>query len=58
MIEISKEVILLADSSKFSKRSFAFICSLKEIDKVVTDIGIKTDDKKRLLDAEIDLIIV
>ena len=58
MIEISKEVILLADSSKFAKRSFAFICSLKEIDKVITDSGIKADDKKRLQDADIDVIIV
>jgi DeoR family transcriptional regulator, aga operon transcriptional repressor len=58
MIEISKEVILLADSSKFSKRSFAFICPLSEIDKVITDNGIKADDKKRLLDANIEVIIV
>ena len=58
MIEISKEVILLADSSKFAKRSFAFICSLKEIDKVITDSGIKADDKKRLQYADIDVIIV
>jgi DeoR family transcriptional regulator of aga operon len=58
MIEISKEVILLADSSKFGKRSFAFICSLQEVDKVITDSGIKADDKKRLLDADIELIIV
>jgi DeoR family transcriptional regulator of aga operon len=58
MIEISKEVILLADSSKFSKRSFAFICSLKEVDKVITDKGIKADDKKRLRDADIEVIIV
>jgi DeoR family transcriptional regulator of aga operon len=58
MIEISKEVILLADSSKFNKRSFAFICSIDEIDKVITDSGIKADDKKRLLDAGIDVIVV
>jgi DeoR family transcriptional regulator of aga operon len=58
MIEISKEVILLADSSKFSKRSFAFICSINEIDKVITDSGIKPDDKKRLQDAGVEVIVV
>lgn len=58
MIEISKEVILLADSSKFSKRSFAFICSIDEIDKVITDSAIKPDDRKRLQDAGVEVIIV
>jgi DeoR family transcriptional regulator, aga operon transcriptional repressor len=58
MIEISKEVILLADSSKFSKRSFAFICAVNEIDKVITDDDISDDDKKRLQDAGVDVIIV
>ncbi|MBY0432609.1 MAG: DeoR/GlpR family DNA-binding transcription regulator [Cyclobacteriaceae bacterium] len=58
MIEISREVILLADSSKFSKRSFAFICDVKEIDKVITDSDIKEDDKKRLEDAGVEVIVV
>jgi DeoR family transcriptional regulator, aga operon transcriptional repressor len=58
MIEVSKEVILLADSSKFSKRSFAFFCPVTEFDRVITDSGIKPDDKKRLLDAGVDVIIV
>ena len=57
MIEISKEVILLADSSKFSKRSFAFICSIRQIDKVITDSGIPEDDLKRLQDAGVEVII-
>jgi DeoR family transcriptional regulator of aga operon len=58
MIEISKEVILLADSSKFTRRSFAFICSIDQINKVITDNGIKPDDKKRLEDAGVQVIIV
>ncbi|AHM62260.1 putative aga operon transcriptional repressor of sugar metabolism [Flammeovirgaceae bacterium 311] len=57
MIEISREVILLADSSKFSKRSFAFICSINQIDKVITDNGIPEDDLKRLQDAGVEVII-
>jgi DeoR family transcriptional regulator of aga operon len=58
MIEISKEVILLADSSKFTRRSFAFICAIDQINKVITDNGIKPDDKKRLEDAGVDVVIV
>ncbi|WP_224994362.1 transcriptional repressor AgaR [Cesiribacter sp. SM1] len=57
MIEISREVILLADSSKFGKRSFAFICSINQIDKVITDNGIPEDDLKRLQDAGVEVII-
>jgi DeoR family transcriptional regulator of aga operon len=57
MIEISREVILLADSSKFKKRSFAFICPLNRIHKVITDEKISDDDRKRLLDAGIELLI-
>lgn len=58
MIEISKEVILLADSSKFKRRSFAFICSLEQIDKVITDVNLPVDDKKRLEDAGIEILMV
>ncbi len=58
MIEISKEVILLTDSTKFGKRSFAFICDVQAIDKVITDEGIREDDMKRLQDAGIEVIIV
>jgi DeoR family transcriptional regulator of aga operon len=58
MIEVSKEVILLVDSSKFKRRSFAFICSINDIDKVITDDKISDDDKKRLLDAGVEVIIV
>ncbi|MGK7390088.1 MAG: transcriptional repressor AgaR [Candidatus Cyclobacteriaceae bacterium M2_1C_046] len=57
MIEISKEVILLADSSKFSKRSFAFICSIDKINKVITDSNIPEDDLKRLQDSGVEVII-
>ncbi|WP_025741585.1 transcriptional repressor AgaR [Aquimarina pacifica] len=57
MIDIAKEVILVADSSKFSRRSLAFICSLDKIDVVVTDENIDRADLKRLEDANIKVII-
>jgi len=58
MIEISKEVIIVTDSSKFLRRSLAFICNISCINKVVTDSGILPDDRKRLEEAGIELIIV
>jgi DeoR family transcriptional regulator of aga operon len=58
MIEIAKEVIVLVDSSKFKKRSLAFICTIEQIDKVITDTNISNEDKKRLQDAGVEVIIV
>lgn len=57
MIEIAKEVIIVTDSSKFKRKSLAFICGLDKINKVITDNGIEQDDKKRLEDAGIELLI-
>jgi len=57
MIEISKEVILLVDSSKFKIRSLAFICAIDKVHKVITDSNILTDDRKRLEDAGVEVII-
>lgn len=57
MIEIAKEVILVTDSSKFKRKSLAFICGLDKIKKVVTDNGIATDDRKRLEEAGIEVLV-
>lgn len=57
MIEIAKEVILVADSSKFRRRSLAFICRPQKIDIVITDDRLGTEDKKWLEDQGIRLII-
>ncbi|MEO8473815.1 MAG: transcriptional repressor AgaR [Chryseolinea sp.] len=57
MIEISREVILLVDSSKFKVRSLAFICPITKVHKVITDANIATDDVKRLSDAGVEVII-
>jgi DeoR family transcriptional regulator of aga operon len=57
MIEIAKEVILVTDSSKFKRKSLAFICGLDKIKKVVTDNGIAMDDRKRLEEAGIEVLV-
>jgi DeoR family transcriptional regulator of aga operon len=57
MIEISKEVILVADSSKFMRRSLAFICPVGKIDVVVTDEHISREDQNRLADLGVKVII-
>lgn len=57
MINIAKEVILVTDSSKFKRKSLAFICGLDKIRTVITDKGISDEDKKHLTDAGIQLLI-
>jgi DeoR family transcriptional regulator of aga operon len=57
MIEVAREVIVVADSTKFLRKSLAFICKLDRIDTVITDSGISDEDKKRLEDAGIKVLI-
>jgi DeoR family transcriptional regulator, aga operon transcriptional repressor len=57
MISIAKEVILVTDSSKFKRKSLAFICTIDKIKTVVTDKQIPEDDKNRLEDAGVEVII-
>jgi DeoR family transcriptional regulator of aga operon len=57
MISIAKQVIVVTDSSKFHKRSFAFIAPITAVDIVVTDAGIPEEDRKRLENAGIKVII-
>jgi len=57
MIEVAREVIIVTDSSKFLRKSLAFICNLDRIHNVITDAGISDEDKKRLTDAGINVII-
>ena len=57
MIEVAREVIVVTDSSKFLRKSLAFICKLDRINTVITDSGILERDKKRLEDANIKVMI-
>jgi len=57
MIDISREVILVTDSSKFKRKSLALICGLDKIKTIVTDKGIPDDDRKRLEDAGVEILL-
>ena len=57
MIEYSKQVILVTDSSKFRKRCLAFIAPLDKIDTIITDDGILPEDVRRLESLGINIII-
>jgi len=45
MIQISKEVILVADSSKFSKRNFVFIAPVNILHTIITDTDLPQEIK-------------
>lgn len=57
MTEIASKVVVVADSSKFFRRRFAFIAPITKIHTLVTDSGISAQDKLMLEQAGIEVII-
>ncbi|MGJ8592782.1 MAG: DeoR/GlpR family DNA-binding transcription regulator [Aquaticitalea sp.] len=58
MLNAAQKVIVLADSSKFGKKSFARICDLSQVDEIITDSGIPNATKKKLEEKDIKVTIV
>ena len=58
MIKAAQKIIVLADSSKFGRKGFGRICSLDDVDQIITDNGIDTKTKSRLYELGIDVTIV
>jgi DeoR/GlpR family transcriptional regulator of sugar metabolism len=48
MMSMAKETIAVLDSTKFEKRSFAFIAPVNKIQSIVTDNGIPSEIKSQL----------
>lgn len=57
MAEIAREVIVIADSSKFGRRSLALILPVSKIHKVITDDGISKEDHEKLEADGVEVII-
>lgn len=57
MINSSKEVIVLVDSTKFGKKSFGLICGLDRVDRIITDDKIDKETANKIKALGIDLII-
>ena len=58
MISRSQEVIAVFDSSKVNKRALAFITSLENIHKIVTDEGLDKATRNRLKTMNVEVIAV
>ncbi|MHB1023419.1 MAG: DeoR/GlpR family DNA-binding transcription regulator [Acidobacteriaceae bacterium] len=48
MLRIAREVILVADASKFTKRSISRIASFSEVDIVISDSGLAPDIQEKI----------
>jgi DeoR/GlpR family transcriptional regulator of sugar metabolism len=57
MLKIAREKILVADSSKFGRRSLVRIVALAEINKVITDAGLDDDARRELERRGVELIL-
>jgi DeoR/GlpR family transcriptional regulator of sugar metabolism len=57
MMEQAQEVILLADSGKFGQQALSRLCALNEIDAVVSDDGLTSEQRDQVRAAGCELII-
>ena len=57
MITNARQIILLVDSSKFTRKGMALVCPFEKVDIVVTDDGLSREDRHWLKEHEISLII-
>ncbi len=58
MVERSREVIAVTDSSKLGRHSFSFICDLDVISTIITDSKITPEFEKKLNKKDINIIKV
>jgi DeoR family transcriptional regulator of aga operon len=57
MISVAKKVIVVTDSRKFLRRRFAFIGPINSVNVVITDSGIREEDKNRLEKSGVEVVI-
>jgi DeoR family transcriptional regulator of aga operon len=57
MMQIAHEVIVVADSSKFGKRSMSIIADVEDADKIISDKKIQNDDLDRLRELGVEVIL-
>ena len=57
MLRIAREIILVADASKFSKRSMVRIAPFAEIDTVISDAGLREEMQEKVRGLGCNLIL-
>lgn len=56
--KMARQVVLLADSSKWHIRGEVKALALRDVDVVITDSGLSADDRKRVEDLGVTLVVV
>ena len=57
MMQAADEVIVVADSSKFGRRSLTHLCSLGAVRHLVVDNGVSEDWRSKVLAAGVNLLV-
>ena len=58
MIRIASRVVVVTDGSKIGRRSFAEIAGLDEVDDLITDATADPDERRRIEDADVRVVVV
>ena len=57
MITVAQKVVIMADSTKFGRRGLGRICSLEDIDYIITDSGVAASTVKAMEERGIKVMI-
>ena len=58
MIRSAAMVVVVAESAKFGRRAFVRYATLDQVDTLVTDSGLRREDRDRLVEAGVEIILV
>ena len=58
MLDVSQHTTLVADSSKFARRSLSLIARVDRIQRLITDAGVAAEDLEALRAAGVEVIVV
>ncbi|VAX27448.1 hypothetical protein MNBD_IGNAVI01-1586 [hydrothermal vent metagenome] len=58
MMKAASEIILIADSSKFGKKTMGFIGKVEDVDRIITDKGISSEYVEKLTKLKIKINLV
>lgn len=58
MCDAAKKIVVLADSSKFGRKTPNIVCSLEKIDTIITDMKLSNEMREKIRAKGIELLIV
>lgn len=58
MLKASKEVWVVADSSKFGRSALTFLCELSSVTRIIVDSGLSQEWRDVITNAEVDLTVI